>query len=153
MTDEEIAKAIRDLIRQDTVPLSRLPALLESYGYLDGEDDRIGKRRALVAMMRKILQDPDVADLLRMTMETHALRVIQDLFDIDSAHLLTEAYWNAYAAKRRELEKKVEELRQATYRKVTLLGFLAERLVRMKCDEEYELPALREEVLPPIQVP
>ncbi len=54
-TTGEIAAAIRELVRRDTAPLSRLPDLLDSYGFLPGEDDKRAKCRTIATGLNVVL--------------------------------------------------------------------------------------------------
>lgn len=150
---DEIVAAIRELIRRDTIHLTRLPGLLESYGHLEGEDDRRAKCRAIAAMVRKILKDPEVAELLERTFEVHALRSVKSLFDVTTAPKLKEAFWNEYDKRERQADKRTEELVRATGKKRDLLKFLAGKLAELKCEEGIDLPGLRDGLFPSVEYP
>jgi hypothetical protein len=104
-------------------------------------------------MMRTILRDAEVTELLKATLEAHALRSIQELFDIRTGPMLTDEYWNEHDSRLRETDKKVSQLRRAANRKLALLKHLAKKLGESECDGTFDLPELEDNLLPSLRFP
>lgn len=153
MTVEEIAEALRKLVEEGNVSLATVPQVLESYGHLAGEEDRLNRCRAVTAMIRQILRDEQVAELLDLTLKVHALRSVQGLFDIRTGPMLSESYWKEFDAKLRESDQRVVQLRRAANRKLILLSFLTAKLAELKCEGTFVLPRLSDDLFPALAFP
>jgi hypothetical protein len=151
----ELAKRLdsaRKLSQPQTLALSEVPKLLQSYGHVSHEDT-LAVNRAVAAMMRRILRDPKLVEIMHLTQQLRLLRPLNDVLikDIGYGRMFEMEFWTQYTSKIKEKEDKVEELLKETKAQMSLLEFLAKNLKGYP--EEMELPEVEPHYPPSRMLP
>jgi hypothetical protein len=141
-------ESIRKLSEPQTVALKKVPELLASWGYVDDKDDSAAER-ALATLMKRLLKDEKLVELMHLIQELRLLRPLDRAFreDFRVAPILGETFWNQYPTEIKRMEDRAKELLQAVQPQMRLLEFLANR----SGAEELELPEV-EPRYPPSEI-
>jgi hypothetical protein len=153
MRNQSLLSAIKELEDRVTVPLKQIPEMLESRDHWGMEDARtVG--RAMAAMIRQILKDPTLMELIRLAEQLRLLRPLNNVFNRSTeglriAQVLGEEFWDQHPSAIQSMQNRVQELLKATEQKRTLIRYLAENMGEY--EEYFELPEV-EAVYPPSEV-
>ena len=153
MTDDEwirVVQAIASRASRKRVALTGIPDLLSSYGIVD-ETDTQGQRESVAALMRHILNDVEIQELVRLTVESKQLTSVGDLLLVGKIKpsIANPEFWTQYHEKRDRITARIKELRKIAYQKVALLDSLAKTLKALGSTEEFDLPTI-ETPFPPL---
>ncbi len=145
---EQVLRAMRELLKaKETIPLKDLPERLdrrlEIYGHWDKEkeNEALILGRVAAEMMREILKNNEVKELIIISLKLRRLRAISKLIeDRNVSQWISREFVMELPSEIHRMNEQVGKLAHATDSKLTLLAILAKCLGPHA--EEFELPDL-----------
>jgi len=141
LSEDEI-RSVETILRQrEPISSEEVVALVQTKGFPPNFDAPI-RCKAFVAVMRSLLRDQDIKNLLGALRERTYLKVVVDELERD-ARVMGPDPANTLA-KMREAERKVEVeingLYESVAGKIGLLVGVAKTLRSLKCEDHFEFP-------------